>query len=306
MKIHFLNTIWSDAIIIENNKHFCFCDCGSKFYYPMIDEYLKKQNSPKIDFILLTHFHSDHYGCIVNIINDYDVDKLYMKEYHPIEGSTSGGDESMEEYLVNQEKCYKEIIDVCKDRNVEIVFLDKLGVKNFEIPFTDASLQCFDVHNRLFETYNDQSHEFYQTKRFNENFNSIGVFLEYNSKHIFLGADVTNSNTNIVNFSHNSLDMVKKYYEEKNIDRIDIYKSCHHGCGSNDIELMKLINPKYVIITNTDRWLDKYETIPNLICVNKGVKIFKTDYHQYVFTIGKRITIKQIDNVSPFIILKKD
>jgi hypothetical protein len=36
LKIHFLNTIWSDAIILENNNHFAFIDTGSKFYFPMI------------------------------------------------------------------------------------------------------------------------------------------------------------------------------------------------------------------------------------------------------------------------------
>ena len=39
LKIHFLNTIWSDAIILEKNKNNAFIDTGSKFYYPMIQDY---------------------------------------------------------------------------------------------------------------------------------------------------------------------------------------------------------------------------------------------------------------------------
>ena len=60
LKIHFLNTIWSDAIILENNEHYAFIDTGSKFYFPMIEKHLTDFNINKIDFILLTHFHSDH------------------------------------------------------------------------------------------------------------------------------------------------------------------------------------------------------------------------------------------------------
>ena len=82
LKIHFLNTIWSDAIVLEKNKHFAFVDTGSKFYYPMVKEYLNSLNVEKIDFIILTHFHNDHYGNAANIISDYQVDKLYLKRYY--------------------------------------------------------------------------------------------------------------------------------------------------------------------------------------------------------------------------------
>ena len=63
-KIHFLNTIWSDAIILERNKKYGFVDTGSLFYYPMIKDYLGKLEIKDIEFIILTHFHSDHYGCL--------------------------------------------------------------------------------------------------------------------------------------------------------------------------------------------------------------------------------------------------
>ena len=38
LKIHFLNTIWSDAILIESNNRYAFIDTGSSFYYPMIEK----------------------------------------------------------------------------------------------------------------------------------------------------------------------------------------------------------------------------------------------------------------------------
>ena len=55
-KIHFLNTIWSDSMLLESEDHYAFVDCASKFYYPMIQDYLNKKNIKTIDFILLTHF----------------------------------------------------------------------------------------------------------------------------------------------------------------------------------------------------------------------------------------------------------
>lgn len=113
-KIHFLNTIWSDAIILEKDKHYCFIDTASLFYYPMIKEYLDKNKITHIDFILLTHFHSDHYSNIVNLINDYDVDTLYIKKYANNEGSTGAGYESNEEYLAHELTKYNEIMEASK------------------------------------------------------------------------------------------------------------------------------------------------------------------------------------------------
>ena len=102
VKIHFLNTIWSDAIILENNNHYAFIDTASDFYYPMIKNHLKQHNIKDIDFILLTHFHSDHYGNVSSLIKDYNVKTLYMKRYYGVEGSTGSGAESDEEFLENE------------------------------------------------------------------------------------------------------------------------------------------------------------------------------------------------------------
>ena len=43
-RIHFLNTIWSDCILIESCNHYALIDTGTSFYYPMIKSYLKKFN----------------------------------------------------------------------------------------------------------------------------------------------------------------------------------------------------------------------------------------------------------------------
>ena len=51
LKIHFLNTIWSDAIILENNNHYGFIDTASGFYYPMIEKHLNDLNIKDLDFI---------------------------------------------------------------------------------------------------------------------------------------------------------------------------------------------------------------------------------------------------------------
>ena len=79
LKIHFLNTIWSDAIVLENKEHYALVDTASSFYYPMVKKHLEDFKITELDFILLTHFHTDHYGNIINILNDFKVNTIYLK-----------------------------------------------------------------------------------------------------------------------------------------------------------------------------------------------------------------------------------
>lgn len=144
-KMHFLNTIWSDAIILEKNNRFAFIDTGSAFYYPMIDAYLKELNVEKIDFILLTHFHNDYYGNVKNLVYDYKVDKLYLKRYYGLDGITSSGYSSNEEYIQNEFKNYYEIIEGCDMYFTDIIFIDELEIYEFSIDFRGTILEVYDI-----------------------------------------------------------------------------------------------------------------------------------------------------------------
>lgn len=307
LKIHFLNTIWSDAILLEKNNHYAFIDTGSSFYYPMIKKHLNDLNIDTIDFILLTHFHNDHYGNVKKIIEDYTVNKIYLKHYYGLDGTTSSGYASNEEYIENEFKNYNDILNSCKQNNTSIIFIDELNTNYCEINFNDQILEIFDIKNTLYDLYSNPNCVFYNQKKFNENFNCMGVFLKVNNNNIFLGSDVTCSKTDISELQDLSIKMINKIYKKHNINSIDIYKSCHHGGSStNTKELCDLLHAKYTIITNTDRWLNNYSTYDNLKNANNDVIILKTDYQKYIFTIDKNITYDTIKEDSLFITLNKD
>ncbi len=307
LQIHFLNTIWSDAIILESNNHFAFIDTGSAFYYPMIKKHLDDLNITKIDFILITHFHNDHYGCCDKILSDYQVENLYIKRYYGLDGSTSSGYASNEEYIENEFNNYYNILNAAKNKNTSVTFIDELGADNIQINFESHTLDLFQVSNLLNDLYSNPTSNFYQQKRFNENFNCLGIFLKVNNYNIFLGADVTCSSTDIEEVKELSIKMIKNIYQKYNIDKIHIYKSCHHGGGgTNTLPLCKLLNPDYVFITNTARWLDNWPTFNNLREANPNVQIFTTDYQKYFLQISNTIEVSKEIEDSLFITLKKD
>ena len=309
LKIHFLNTIWSDSIILEANKHYAFVDTASKFYYPMIKDYTAKLGIKKIDFILLTHFHSDHYGNLAEMLNDYKVDKLYLKHYSAKEVDSGGGKPTTEEYLNHEKAMFNEIIESAKKNNVKLIFLDDLEDKTepYIIDFEANLLKLYNLCNNLNDMYNDSASVYYHTPSFSENVNSIFLYVCANGKHVLLGSDLTDSTSEDIRSNRLSEEFIKKIYEDEKIDYIDVFKSCHHGGGgSNRLDMCHLLKAKYVIITNTDNYLVNWPTLENFKDANKDVEIFQTDYFQYVFEFkSDKIEIEKIPLTSIFIDLHK-
>lgn len=309
LKIHFLNTIWSDSIILEANKHYAFVDTASKFYYPMIKDYTAKLGIKKIDFILLTHFHSDHYGNLAEMLNDYKVDKLYLKHYSAKEVDSGGGKPTNEEYLNHEKAMFNEIIESAKKNNVKLIFLDDLEDKTepYIIDFEANLLKLYNLCNNLNDMYNDSASVYYHTPSFSENVNSIFLYVCANGKHVLLGSDLTDSTSEDIRSNRLSEEFIKKIYEDEKIDYIDVFKSCHHGGGgSNRLDMCHLLKAKYVIITNTDNYLVNWPTLENFKNANNDVEIFQTDYFQYVFEFkSDKIEIEKIPLTSIFIDLHK-
>lgn len=307
MKIHFLNTIWSDAIILEKDNHYAFIDTATDFYYPMIVKHLKKHNIEKIDFIILTHFHGDHYGNVLSLINDYNVGTLYLKHYYGYEGSTGGGLESDDSYINNELNNFKKIIETAVKNQTEIVFIDDLDSDICNIDFNGTNIELYRIENQLYNIYNNINSKYYKQNVFNENQSCIGVFFKVNNFNIFLGADLICMPSDEESLDYSSIKMIKDIYNNHDIKHIDIYKTCHHGhYENNPQELCDLINADYAIITNSTKWTDNYSTIPSLKKANNNVKILHTDHQKYIFTIDENINYEVIEEESLFIILNKN
>lgn len=307
VKIHFLNTIWSDAIILENNNHYAFIDTASDFYYPMIKNHLKQHNIIDIDFILLTHFHSDHYGNVSSLIKDYNVKTLYMKRYYGVEGSTGSGAKSDEEFLENEKNNYNKILLSAKENNTKVVFINDFNSDIYTINFNNINIELYKIQNDLYNIYTNKNSKYYNQKVFNENHNSIGVFFKVNDFNIFMGSDLICLDNELKQLDNSAIKIIKEIYKRHNINHIDLYKSNHHGhFENNPYELVKLINPTYTIITNSPKWTDNYSTIKDIKKVNPNAIILHTDYQKYIFEISNEINYQEIKEESLFITLKKE
>ena len=71
----------ADAAVLQYKDFIGIIDTGTEESYPVIHQFLKEQDADNIDFLLVTHYDKDHAGGALSLMNDYDVDNIYLPDY---------------------------------------------------------------------------------------------------------------------------------------------------------------------------------------------------------------------------------
>ena len=269
MKLHFLKSTWDDIILLEEDNHYALIDTGYTEQFRQIQNYFAKLNIKKLDFIFLTHFHRDHYGNIVDIIKNYQVDNVYFKDYSGLDGRTATGMPASFEY--RQEEAYKcNYIKENIRKYSKLIIIDE-NVR--DIKFNKHIFKVYASDNKLNKIFNDKNSSYYKKYLLSENYNSCILYANIYGKKILLSGDITDSEKDESLVYKNNYQIANMIKEE-----IDIYKVAHHGDShSNSKETLNIYKPKYAIITNTKEGLLDLEIENNLISSNKDVVILYTD-----------------------------
>lgn len=80
MSVHVLDVGKADAIFITCEGKNILIDAGETDIHRQAYEYLQRRNVRVLDFLVLTHQHSDHVGCMAHIVDKLDV-KTFMMPY---------------------------------------------------------------------------------------------------------------------------------------------------------------------------------------------------------------------------------
>lgn len=256
--IHFLNTGYSDCIIIQSGSHFAMVDAAEDTEYPKnkpalkypgyekeVVEYLHKNCMGQdgfvtLDFVLGTHAHSDHIGGFDTVINDDKVivKKAFLKPYN------ESGINIFERTQWDNKEVYTQMRDALINKNVPIYtefdgYSFYLG--DFKITFYNGSV----VH-RLRKT--------------GENENSVVTLVEYDGCRALLAGDM--------NWKCGG---EKKIANE--VGKVDLLKAGHHGYDFSTSEYwVKKLNPDIVVILNYKKRVHK--GVADRIKKFSGAKIY--------------------------------
>ena len=143
-----------DAILLESSGHFAMIDTGfeTKKDNEFVYKYLTNAGVKKLDFILLTHAHDDHYGGANYIMNRMTIDRLYLKS----------------------NKGYKDIINLANSKKIPITYIKGKYTDGQGFTFSDMSIKLYNI-----EEDGDKI-----------NLNSLLQLITVNNYKVFLAADM--------------------------------------------------------------------------------------------------------------------
>jgi len=279
MELHFLKITWGDIIILKSDDEVALVDTGYDGNFNEISDYLDKLNVKKISFILLTHFHRDHYGSIAQIVKKYDVEKVYFKDYSGLDKTTAWGTIADDNYRNNEMKKCLEIKKIILE-NSNLIQTENIKT----IKFGDTELELYNNDNSIKKIHEDDNYkDSYHKILFSENQNSLAIFMKVNGINVFLGGDIFDREA-----IHPKANYVNYQIASSIKEKIDIYKVPHHGTiNCNSDKALEIYKPKIAVITNEDEYLKNNSTIyDDLKRANKDVKILLTEKHNIVIKIS--------------------
>lgn len=278
MILHFLKTRWSDMIVLESRGHFALVDTGEAKQFEQLSAYLNKIGATNLDFLLLTHFHRDHYGNVANIVKNFETKKVYFKEYSGYDAIASDGRPADDEYRSTERAKWNAIHDVI-ERYSECCMLETIK----SIEFDGCKLELYGTENRIKEIYNDENYPTYHQIIYSENQNSTVIFFEADGKTVLLGGDLLDINSAHPLANYTFTEIAKKIGRE-----IDVYKAAHHGTDkTGTMEALSILKPKLTVITNSMNYLINYDAMEKIKQANPSAEFRITDEEDVVINLEK-------------------
>lgn len=214
LQVHFVDVGQGDGTVIINKDKVIVIDTGPMIHKFKMKNYLKSLGVKRINALIITHPHQDHFGGLDAILCNFKVDKIYTTEIN------SKVDKSLAEsyhlyqynYITSKYNIlynYERLLVVKPNRLKQL----KIGDLSFS----------FIGPDKTYENFNN---------------NSIVTRLDYKNISMLFPGDIE---------SEAEKDLVQNHSEEI---QVDVLKIAHHGSKTSSIqEFLDVANPSIAIIS---------------------------------------------------------
>ena len=108
-QMHVIDVGNADSILITDHTHSLLIDAGERGCGDTVLEYLEKEGITKLDYVIATHFHSDHIGGMTDVINGIPIGE-FLLSYMPEDATpTTKVYENMLTALLEQDIAVREV-----------------------------------------------------------------------------------------------------------------------------------------------------------------------------------------------------
>lgn len=80
LKVSYLDVGQADAILVENNGEAMLIDAGNNEDGSLLVKYFKEEKINNFKYVIGTHPHEDHIGGLDDIINNFEIETIYMPD----------------------------------------------------------------------------------------------------------------------------------------------------------------------------------------------------------------------------------
>lgn len=216
LKVHYLDVGQGDSIFIElPNNETMLIDAAESYQSENIINYLKNLNYKKIDYVIGTHPHTDHIGGLKDIINTFEIGKIYMPK------------------VVSTTKTYESLLMAIKDKNL------KINTAKAETTIIDTDTLKVNILAPNSETYTELN-----------NYSAVTKITYGTTKFLFMG-DAEKLSENEIK-ENITADVIKIGHHGSNTSSsIDFIKKVNAKYGIISVGLKNKYNlPKEETITN--------------------------------------------------------
>lgn len=109
LSIYYIDVGQADSILISNNNHHMLIDAGNNEDGPKLVNFLKNElNISKLDYVIGTHPHEDHIGGLDDIINNFEIENVYLPD------------------VITTTKTFEEVLEEIENKSLSIT-VPKIG-----------------------------------------------------------------------------------------------------------------------------------------------------------------------------------